>query len=278
MALRAAGTLHLELHKSIVVGDRPEDIELANNIGAESVYIGTIPSFLPNTPFPSLAVAASYIIERLTGMANRDFPTMSYEGASGYFLHYADEIRHQLANVSRDPAALMRVANVLAKAYGDGSMVFIAGNGGAAAIANHMETDHVKHMSQAPDFYTNIRSLCSNQSVLTAIANDIGYDAVFSKQLETYANKDDVLVVFSVSGNSANVVRATQRAIEMGMRTVAVVGSNGGKLANIAENVIHIPSNNYGVVEDVMSIIQHVLAQFIRQTYMSDTAVRSARF
>jgi D,D-heptose 1,7-bisphosphate phosphatase len=280
MALRAAGTLHLDLIKSIVVGDRPEDIELALNIGAESVYIGTEPSFLPNTPFPSLAVAASYIIERLTGMTspNSQFPTMSYEGVSGFFLHYADEIRHQLGRISRQPAPLMRVATRLAKAYDDGVTVFIAGNGGAAAIANHMETDHTKHISQPSNFFTNIRSLCGNQSLMTAVANDIGYDAVFSWQLERYATKGDVLVVFSVSGNSANVVRATQRANEMGMSTIAIVGQTGGKLANIAENVIHIPADNYGVVEDVMSILQHSIAQFIRQTMMSDAAIRSARF
>jgi D-sedoheptulose 7-phosphate isomerase/D-glycero-D-manno-heptose 1,7-bisphosphate phosphatase len=141
-----------------------------------------------------------------------------------------------------------------------------------------MESDHTKHMGQSPEFYTNIRSLCSNQSLMTAVANDVGYDSVFSWQLERYANKSDVLVVFSVSGNSANVVRATQRAIEMGMPTVAIVGMTGGKLANVAETVVHIPNDNYGVVEDMMSIIQHALAQFIRQSHMSDKAIQSARF
>jgi phosphoheptose isomerase len=114
--------------------------------------------------------------------------------------------------------------------------------------------------------------------MMTAIANDIGYDSVFSWQLEQYATKHDLLVVFSVSGNSANVVRATQRANEIGMYTIAIVGQTGGKLLNIANTVIHIPADNYGVVEDVMSIIQHSLAQFIRQTRMSDKAIESARF
>jgi D-sedoheptulose 7-phosphate isomerase/D-glycero-D-manno-heptose 1,7-bisphosphate phosphatase len=286
MALRAADALHLDLSKSIVVGDRPEDMELAYKIGAHGVYLGQTPIPVhyygpagnPQTvPFPSLAVAASHIIERITGVSNSDFPTVSYFTMDTYFKHYSDEINGMLNAVWEDPG-LITAAGRLESAYDDGDMVFIAGNGGSAAIANHMEADHTKHMAEAKITYTNVRSLCGNQAIMTAIANDIGYDAVFSQQLELFANHNDVLVVFSVSGNSANIIRAVQKANEVGMSTIAIAGSGGGRVGYYADTTIRIPSHNYGVVEDVMSAVQHSIAQYIRQRHMSDDAIQSARF
>jgi D-sedoheptulose 7-phosphate isomerase/D-glycero-D-manno-heptose 1,7-bisphosphate phosphatase len=203
---------------------------------------------------------------------------MDYTNVSGYLIHYSDEVRHLLHRLQMDPEGLIDATRVLASAYESGNEVFIAGNGGCAAIANHMATDHTKHMAAEKEYYTNIRSLCGNEALMTAVANDIGYDAVFSWQLERYAMAKDILIVFSASGNSANIVRAIQAATEMGMKTIAITGFDGGKAATLAEVNVHIHSNNYGVVEDVMSIIQHVIAQYIRQRRMSVEAIQSAVF
>jgi phosphoheptose isomerase len=141
-----------------------------------------------------------------------------------------------------------------------------------------MMTDHVKHMAQTKTLYQNVHALGSNEALTTALANDIGYDSIFSWQLEHFGNKDDVLVVFSVSGQSANIISALQRANEMGMTTIAILGNDGGRARYHADASLVIPAQNYGVVEDVMSIIQHALAQYIRQTQMTDQQVQSARF
>jgi phosphoheptose isomerase len=288
MALQAAAALGLDLKQSWVVGDRHEDMTMAGRIGAHAVYVGRDrlrkpPGSKPASfnHFPSLADAAGFIIERITGVSQSEFPTVNYPTMLSYFGDYSLGIKEILNLVHMGP--ISRAADVLIRACDAGSAVFIAGNGGAAAIANHFETDLVKHLShEAKDrpgvWYTTVYSLCSNTSLITAAANDIGYDSIFSYQLERKAVRYDALVVFSVSGNSANVVRVLQFAKESGMETIAIVACDGGKAATIADTVIHIPTSNYGIAEDIMSMIMHSITQFIRQSKMSDEAIRSARF
>ena len=193
-----------------------------------------------------------------------------------YWTHYSDEIRAVTAYVKGSD--ISRAADLLIHAYHDGRKVFIAGNGGTASIANHFECDHTNHMAQDPSWFTNINSLSSNVELITAAANDIGYDSIFSYQLERKAKRGDVLIVFTVSGNSANIVRAAQCATELGMHTISVTACDGGKVAGMTDATIHIPSSNYGIAEDVMQMVMHSLAQYIRQTRMSDRAIQSARF
>jgi histidinol-phosphate phosphatase family protein len=284
MALRAAGALHLDLPNSIVVGDRVEDVELARNIGADAIYLGQdpLPDYYSNAgiyPFRSLADAASYIIERITGVTQQSyFPTMKYPSISEYFIHYIDEVAQVLGEMNTDPTSLVRACTRLQMAFNGGESIFIAGNGGSAAIADHMQVDLDKHMSGRSGEHTRVSSLCGNMALMTAISNDVGFDNTFSFQLERHGDRADVLVVFSVSGNSPNIVRAVQCANEMGMYTIAVVGKDGGKISHMAGTVVHIPSHNYGIVEDLMSIVEHSLCQFIRQSRMTSKAILSAEF
>jgi phosphoheptose isomerase len=139
-----------------------------------------------------------------------------------------------------------------------------------------MATDHAKHMSAVDTLYRNVFSLASNTALITALANDIGYDSIFSWQLEQWADKRDVLVVFSVSGRSQNIISAVSRAKEMGMYSIAITGEES--YITIADVHIEIPATNYGICEDIMSILQHAIAQYVRQTQMSDHAIQSARF
>jgi histidinol-phosphate phosphatase family protein len=284
MALRAAGALHLDLPNSIVVGDRIEDVDLARQIGAESIYLGhdPLPDYYSMTdihPFDSLADAAGYIIERLTGVEQKShFPTMQYGAISDYFVHYSDEVAQVLGEMNVDPRGLVQACTRLQQAFNGGDSIFVAGNGGSAAIADHMQVDLDKHMSGRRGEHTRVHSLCGNMALMTAISNDVGFDATFGFQLERQGDRGDVLVVYSVSGNSPNIVRAVQCANEMGMYTIAVVGKDGGKIAHMAGTVVHIPSFNYGVVEDVMSIVMHSLCQFIRQSRMTPEAILSAEF
>jgi D-sedoheptulose 7-phosphate isomerase/D-glycero-D-manno-heptose 1,7-bisphosphate phosphatase len=288
MAKQAEQILNLDLHESWVVGDRITDIEMAYRIGANAIYLGKEPT-LPqwefehfrNYRFASLAEAAGFIIERITDVPQSEFPVMSYTGMISYWHHYGDEIRTVTANMRGSDIA--KAAEVLIRAYEGGRNVFIAGNGGAASIANHFECDHTNHLAHDNLWFTNIHSLSANIELITATANDIGYDSIFSYQLERKAQLGDVLMVFTVSGNSANIVRAIQCALELGMQTIAVIACDGGKVAGmkvagLIDAQIHIPTSNYGIAEDVMQMIMHSMAQFIRQTRMSDRAIQSARF
>jgi D,D-heptose 1,7-bisphosphate phosphatase len=283
MAEKAAEVLDLDLTQSWVVGDRPEDVIMSYHVGANCVYLGgDLDSWSKGErmpyPFNSLADAATFIIERITDMSLSEFPTMRYSGIHSFFQHYSDEITTTLSKVSKAEVEL--AAGFLYKAYSDGSAVWVAGNGGAAAIADHMATDHVKHMAAVPELFRNVHSLASNNVLSTSLANDIGYDAVFSWQLEQFAVRGDVLVVFSVSGESKNIIRALQCAKEMGMASIAIVGGDAITImsSNLDAVIINIPTTNYGICEDIMSIIQHSIAQYIRQTHMSDKAIQSARF
>jgi D-sedoheptulose 7-phosphate isomerase/D-glycero-D-manno-heptose 1,7-bisphosphate phosphatase len=283
MALYAAEILDLDLTQSFVVGDRKTDVELARNIGADAIYLGAepLPHWYSNAgiyQFQSLADAAGYIIERITGVSTTEFPTMNYSGINGFFQHYSDEITTTLSRMGK--AEVEYAAEILYQAYSDGSTVWVAGNGGAAAIADHMAIDHAKHTAATVTLFSGIHSLSANNAVTTALANDIGYDAIYSWQLEQFATKHDVLVVFSVSGESKNIIRVLQCAKEQGIKSIAIVGGEAVTIeeAMLASCIVHIPATNYGVVEDIMSIIQHSLAQYIRQTQMTDLQIQSARF
>jgi histidinol-phosphate phosphatase family protein len=282
MALEAAKRYNLDLERSFVVGDRPEDVIMGYHIKANIIYLGRdldswSPGEYPIHQFHSLADAAGFIIERITGMPQTEFPDGPYNGVSTFFNDYVAVTENVLKCIDRD--RISRAVDTLYTAFDSGGQIFIVGNGGAAAIANHAETDLIKHM-HGPRWYTNVRSLAANNSIMTAVANDIGFDSMFSFQLEqaTTAGRGDVLLAFSVSGQSQNIVNTIQRANEMGMDTIAIVANDGGEVAGLADVTIHIPTGNYGIAEDIMNMIMHSIAQYIRQTNMSEEQIRSARF
>jgi phosphoheptose isomerase len=107
-------------------------------------------------------------------------------------------------------------------------------------------------------------SLASNGAMITALANDIAYDRVFSEQLKYYLQPNDAVLLVSSSGNSPNVVKACEYANERGVPTIAFVGFKGGKLKELAKHVVWIPVDNYGIVEDAHQSLIHVMTQYIR--------------
>jgi D,D-heptose 1,7-bisphosphate phosphatase len=272
MAIEAAIKLDLDLQESWVVGDRLTDMEMASQVRANGVFLGpdTVPHYMSHFyRFASLADAAGLIIERITGMSDDAFPTMNFSTMGGFFNRYADEVGGVIGQMNK--VAIAEATDLVMDAFAAGTTVFTAGNGGAAAVASHFQCHDT--IPQAL-----IRSLNDNMPAMTAIANDTSYDSIFSRQLERWANEPDVLMVFSVSGNSTNIVRALQCAIELNLRTVAIVARDGGQAAKLADVTVNIPTGNYGVAEDIMSIIMHSIYQFARQYRMTDQQVRSAIF
>ena len=121
-------------------------------------------------------------------------------------------------------------------------------------------------------------SLSTNVELLTAIANDSGYENVFSYQLQSMSEPDDVLIAVSSSGRSPNIVQALEWARDHSLRTIAITGFDGGAARTTAEVAIHVDSTNYGVVEDLHQAIMHALAQFIRQSRMSTDSISATAF
>lgn len=144
--------------------------------------------------------------------------------------------------------------------------LFVAGNGGSATTASHMATDlgvgSLKH-----GFGIRVIGLTDNQGIITATANDLSYDQIFSEQLRLLAKKDDLFLAFSASGNSQNLVNAFTTAQQMQVKSIAITGFDGGTIKTIADYSIHVQTNfgSYGVVEDIHSVISHLITRLIRE-------------
>lgn len=155
---------------------------------------------------------------------------------------------------------------ILEMSYRDKVPVFVFGNGGSAAIAEHFSCDHAKAINQDTPLQSNIACLSSNMSLITAIANDYDYSEIFSRQLSYQKNGSGTVVAISSSGNSPNIVKGLMKARAKGYTTIGLVGFSGGVVMTekLADVVIHVNSNNYGIVEDCHQMIMHSMAQSIR--------------
>ena len=210
------------------------------------------------------------------GTTSEKFPAAPYTSAAAFFGAYADEAARAARSV--EPAALDRAAAILLDAYTRGAGVFACGNGGSAAIANHLQCDHVKGVRTATDLTPRVVSLSANIELITAIANDMTYDDVFTYQLQSQAGPGDVLIAVSSSGRSPNIVRALTWARDHDLHTIALTGFDGGGAKAVAEVTIHVDGTNYGIVEDLHQAIMHGLAQYIRQSRMTADAISSGVF
>ena len=175
---------------------------------------------------------------------------------------YLDRLRAAVAGVPED--SLARFADMLYRAYRDDKQVFTLGNGGSASTASHMAADLAKNTIGPNMRRFRVLSLSDNMSILTALANDIGYAAVFSEQLKNLIRAGDLLVAISASGNSPNVLRAMEYARAESAEVVAMLGFEGGQAASTADLAIVIPSDHYGVIEDVHLIINHITVDFFK--------------
>lgn len=204
------------------------------------------------------------------------FPARRYDRASAYFDAYVDEVRRAASAVDRD--ALDRALAIIEEVLVGRRTLYVCGNGGSAAVSNHLTCDVLKGSQTDTDLLPRVVSLSTQMELVTAIANDLEYAEIFRYQLRTLAGPGDALITISASGNSENVVRALAWARENALRTIAMTGFSGGRSAELAEVDLHVPADNYGVVEDVHQSIMHVLAQFLRNTRIPGELLGSRHF
>jgi phosphoheptose isomerase len=210
------------------------------------------------------------------GLAPFPFPAERYETAAAYSEAYFEAWASAVQSL--DPMAVQRAADLLLDAYLRGATIFSCGNGGSAAIADHLQCDHLKGVRSGTDLTPRVTSLASNVDLITAIANDIGYEEVFAYQLESHARRGDVLVAISSSGSSPNILRALAWARSHGIATVAFTGFSGGAARELADVPVHVACFNYGIVEDLHQSTMHAIAQYIRQSRMSPELIATTRF
>ena len=166
-----------------------------------------------------------------------------------------------------DPALIDRieeVTKVISAAFRNGNKVLFCGNGGSAADAQHLAAEF------SGRFYTDRDPLPSealhcNSSYMTAVANDYGYDVVYSRMVKGTGRAGDVLVGLSTSGNSVNIIKALEQAKEIGMITVVLSGETGGKMKDICDYLINIPSNDTPRIQESHIMVGHIICQLVEQ-------------
>ena len=204
------------------------------------------------------------------------FPNQSFENIHAFANAYFDQLA--IASQSVDDTALNQAALMLGNAYDRRAAVYVCGNGGSASIANHLICDHLKGVQTDTNTRPRVMSLSSNIEILTAIANDVSYEDVFTFQLSTMADAGDVLITISSSGDSENIVRAAQWAKSNKCLVIAMTGFDGGRSSKLAHINLHVESDNYGVIEDTHQSLMHILAQFIRLDRMENSLIPERRF
>lgn len=160
---------------------------------------------------------------------------------------------------------LIKIANLLENKIKSNKNIFICGNGGSAAIANHYVADYLKLLRTNTKLKPKFISLVSNLELITAISNDINYDKIFSFQIESLANNKDLLIMISSSGNSKNLINALKIAKSKNMKIISFVGFNGGLIHKRSDLSLLSEVNNYGISEDIAHILMHIIIQFLRQ-------------
>lgn len=190
------------------------------------------------------------------------------QGFDRFVADYQERLVAAVRQVDR--RALGDVLEVLLALARRGGTLWVAGNGGSASLSDHAACDLGK--GTYADGHPPLRavSLASNAAVLTAIANDLAYDQVYRRQLEVVLREGDAVLLISASGNSPNVLEACRYAGKRGVSTIAFVGFAGGELARLADRVVHVPVQNYGIAEDVHQAMMHMLGQFVAQSRLGE--------
>lgn len=189
-----------------------------------------------------------------------------YEGAASagdYVAGFRDRFVEMVRSL--DVSGATEVIRILEQVDGSDRSVYVLGNGGSAAVAAHWVND--LGVNSLVDNRTGFRvyNLADNPSALTAVGNDAAFEDIFLAQLRSYLRPGDVVIALSVSGNSANVIKAIQYASQAGAETIAFTGMNGGELKTLANVSVHVQSDvdEYGPVEDMFSVFMHIATGYI---------------
>lgn len=193
---------------------------------------------------------------------------MTSASLHGYVGTYFDRLR---ATIDRIPLErIERVGEILFRAYQHNKQVFVVGNGGSAATASHMACDLGKNTIGPNQRRFRILSLTDNTPLLTALANDVGYEHVFSEQLVNLIRPGDVLIVVTGSGRSPNILQAMRYSRERAATVIALLGFDGGPARELADEHVLVPSDDYGLIEDLHMILNHVLVGYFRERLESE--------
>ncbi|MDC3200298.1 SIS domain-containing protein [Porticoccaceae bacterium] len=176
---------------------------------------------------------------------------------------YADKLSSVLA--SSDWSSVDKLGKEMHECWLAGRQVFFCGNGGSAGNAIHLANDFLYGIAKRTGGGLKVQALSANPAVMTCLANDVGYDYIYSEQLAVLAASGDLLVVLSGSGNSPNILRALEQAKTMGVKSCAILGYSGGECKSLADFSIHFPIDDMQIAEDMQLVVGHMLMKWLYQ-------------
>lgn len=179
-------------------------------------------------------------------------------------------VEDAINQMARERETLASAAGILLEALRSGHKVMVAGNGGSAAEAQHFAAELVGRFKKERRGYAVI-SLAADTSILTAVGNDYGYEAVFERQVEALGQRCDALVVYTTSGESENIVRACRAAAAAGVRVVAVTGGRPNRVERLADVSVRVPLLETDTIQELQMVVTHVLCDVVEATLDSTT-------
>jgi len=180
-----------------------------------------------------------------------------------YVTHYLEDLKKVISDV--EPEDIVKIIDTLKKANESKKQIFLIGNGGSASTANHFVCDFGKNAIKGDKGRYKIISLCDNISYITAYGNDVGYDSVFAEQLKNLMEEGDLVLAISASGNSPNIIKAVEYAKQKNGVVIGLTGGCGGKLKELSDININVPSNVIEQVEDAHLIFEHIIVYVFKQ-------------
>lgn len=186
--------------------------------------------------------------------------------------NYIEELKEKLNGVNLEEVE--NVIEILLKAYNEGKSIFIMGNGGSAATASHFACDLGKgtlknHYDMVKKRF-RVYSLTDNVATITAYGNDLNYEDIFSQQLVNLVRPGDVLIGITASGNSKNILKAFEVGNDNNVCTIGFLGFDGGKACGMVDHKIIVDSRNYGVIEDIHLMLEHMICASLNKRINSD--------
>lgn len=174
------------------------------------------------------------------------------------------ELKQKLSNDSSFLKKIESIANLISEAFEEGNKVLFCGNGGSAADAQHLAAE------LSGRFYYDrpplpAEAMHVNSSYLTAVANDYGYEKVYARYLESTAIHGDIVIGLSTSGNSANIIRAFEKAKDLGVITIGLTGNGGGKMKAVSDHILEIPSSDTPRIQECHMLIGHIICEWVEK-------------
>jgi D-sedoheptulose 7-phosphate isomerase len=181
----------------------------------------------------------------------------------GFCSKYANKLSDVLG--ASDWSGVAQLGLDMRGCWAEGRQVFVCGNGGSAGNAIHLANDFLYGIAKRTGAGMRIHALSANPAVITCLANDVGYDHIYSEQLAVLAASGDLLIVLSGSGNSPNILRVLEQAKTMGVKSCAILGYNGGQCKSLADFSIHFEVDDMQIAEDMQLVVGHMLMKWLYQ-------------